>query len=85
MYKEWPHRWILLFTTADFALPIKYSIFASVQLCWPRYGIYYQIVGMGTVGCFFLIAINAAGSVDSKHRQKHGCRGELTMTSSFMN
>ena len=63
----------------------KYSIFASVQLCWPRYGIYYQIVGMGTVGWFFLIAINAAGSVDSKHRQKHGCRGELTMTSSFMN
>ena len=34
---------------------------------------------------FFLFAINAAGSVDSKHRQKHGCRGELTMTSSFMN
>ena len=60
----------------------------SVHLCWPRYGIYYQLsvsVGMGTVGWVFLFAINAVGSVDSKHRQKHGCRGELTMTSSFMN
>ena len=57
----------------------------SVQLCWPRYGTYYHIVGMGTVGWVFLFAINAAGSVDSKHRQKHGCRGQLTMTSSFMN
>ena len=34
---------------------------------------------------FFLFAINAAGSVDRKHRQKHGCRGQLTITSSFMN
>ena len=32
----------------------KYSIFVSVQLCWPRNGIYYHIVGMGTVGFFYL-------------------------------
>ena len=25
------------------------------------------------------------GSVDSNHQQKHSCRGQLTMTSSFMN
>ena len=40
---------------------------------------------MGTVGWVFLFAINVAGSVDSKHRQKHVCRGQLTMMSSFMN
>ena len=57
----------------------------SVQLWWPRYGTYYHIVGMGTVGWVFLFAINAAGSVDRKHRQKHGCRGQLTITLSFMN
>ena len=56
-----------------------------MQLCWPRYGTYYHIVGMGTVGWVFLFAINVAGSVDSKHRQKHVCRGQLTMMSSFMN
>ena len=79
-------------TQVDFALHNS-GFCSSHKIFHIRFGatllasvwIYYQIVGMGTVGWFFLIAINAAGSVDSKHRQKHGCRGELTMTSSFMN